>query len=79
MNECLAVYELLKDRTKALREMAGNDFCYVLSTKWLKQWKEYVGYEQLVGEEQQNKNKKDKMIGKRHPGKINNDIIASKT
>ena len=36
MNECLAVYELLKDRTKALREMAGNDLCYVLSTKWLK-------------------------------------------
>lgn len=49
---------------------------YLLSTKWLQDWKDYVGYDQLIAEEE-DKPKKDKKFGRRHPGKINDDITAS--
>lgn len=75
--ECLELDQLLKKRTTKMRELKQNDMCYLLSTKWLQDWKQYVGYSQLVGDEEEKSNKKDKKVGKRHPGKINTDIIAS--
>ena len=47
--------------------------CYVLSTRWLKDWKDFVGYDATVKEDQKFDKKS---YGKRHPGKINIDIIA---
>jgi hypothetical protein len=71
--QCLELHELLKDRISKLRQLETGDFCFILSTKWLRDWKDYVGYDGTVGED-----KKDKRYyGKRHPGKINSDIIAS--
>ncbi len=48
--QCLELHELLKNRTNKLRAMKNNELCYLLSTNWLKEWKEFVGYEQLVGD-----------------------------
>jgi hypothetical protein len=56
--------------------MKNNELCYLLSTRWLQEWKEYVGYEQLVGDEEEKTSKKDKRFGKKNPGKINADIVA---
>ena len=48
--------------------------CFVLSSKWLRDWKDFVGYDGTVMEGE----KIDKKYyGKRHPGKINSDILAS--
>lgn len=77
MTECLELHQLLKNRTAKLRELKETDLCYLISTKWLQDWKQYVGYSQLVGDEDEKSTKKDKKYGKRHPGKINSDIIAS--
>ena len=77
--QCLELHELLKDRTARLRAMKTGELCYLLSTRWLQDWKEYVGYEALIGEEPEKAGKKDKKYGKRHPGKINSDITASGT
>lgn len=78
-SQCLELHELLKNRTAGLRAMKSGELCYLLSTRWLQDWKEYVGYEVLVGEETEKQGKKDKKYGKRHPGKINTDITASGT
>jgi hypothetical protein len=57
--------------------MKEHELVYLLSTKWLQDWKDYVGYDQLVGDEEDKKDKKDKKFGKRYPGRINDDITAS--
>lgn len=76
LNQCLQLHELLKDRTNRLRKLETGDFCYILSTKWLRDWKDYVGYQFSTEEEGQSKYK-DKSYGRKKPGKINVDITAS--
>ena len=49
-NQCLHLHELLSNRTNKLRAMKDNEPAYLLSTKWLQDWKDYVGYDQLVGD-----------------------------
>jgi hypothetical protein len=49
-NQCLHLHELLSNRTAKLRAMKEHELAYLLSTKWLQDWKDYVGYEQLVGD-----------------------------
>lgn len=69
---------MLKNRTSKIRELKDNEFCCILSTKWLREWKEYVAYDKITGDpEAEDSKKKDKKYGRRHPGKINTDIIAS--
>jgi hypothetical protein len=75
MAECLGMHELLINRTAALRTLETGELCYLLSCDWLREWKEYVGYSQFTGDEE-NQNHKHKRFGKKHPGKINTDIIA---
>ncbi len=70
------MHELLKDRTNRLRQLETGDFCYILSTKWLRDWKDYVAYEQTLGEDSDQKHK-DKHFGRRSPGKMNSDLLAS--
>lgn len=36
--ECLELYELLTNKTKLLKEEKLN-YCYLISTKWLEDWK----------------------------------------
>lgn len=48
--ECLHLHELLSNRTAKLRAMKEHELVYLLSTKWLQDWKDYVGYDQLVGD-----------------------------
>lgn len=52
------------------RLKACEDYAFLLSTKWLREWKDYVGYDNLYGEGG------DKKMGKRAPGHINNDIVV---
>lgn len=73
--QCLQMHDLLKDRTAKLRKMETGNFCYILSTKWLRDWKDFVAYEQTLGEDTDHKHK-DKHFGRRSPGKINTDLIA---
>ena len=73
MEQCLKMHELLKDRNSKLRKLETGDWCYVLSNRWLKDWKDFVGYDATVKEDE----KIDKKYyGKRPPGKINIDIMA---
>ena len=51
MEQALRMHELLSNRTAALRKLSTGELCYVLSTKWLSEWKEYVGYEHITGDE----------------------------
>lgn len=72
-SQCLEIHELLKDRTSRLRKLESNEMCYMISTKWLREWKDYVGYDATVKEDE----KVDKRYyGKRYPGRINIDITA---
>lgn len=60
-----------------MKELKDFDLCYLLSTKWLKDWKEYVGFDYLINPSEEALAKKDKRTGKKHPGKINADIIIT--
>lgn len=60
-----------------MKELKDFDLCYLLSTKWLKDWKEYVGFDLLINPSEEALAKKDKRTGKKHPGKINADIIIT--
>ena len=72
--QCLELHDLIKNRTTRLKELETGNLCYILSTKWLNEWKDFVGYRSIVGDG----DKPDKKYyGKRLPGKINIDIIAS--
>ena len=39
LKQCLSLHELLKERTSQLRQLETGDMCYVISTKWLRDWK----------------------------------------
>ena len=51
-----------------------DDYAYIISTKWLREWKEYAGYESLYSE---NSSQLDKKMGRKNPGIINSDLIVS--
>lgn len=57
--------------------MKDYDLCYLLSTKWLKDWKQYVGFDLLIDPSEEALAKKDEKVGKKHPGKINADIVIT--
>ena len=49
----------------------NKNTCYVLSKKWLNNWKKYVSYDELTTNIEPN----IKSFGQVHPGKINIDIV----
>lgn len=60
-----------------MKELKDYDLCYLLSTKWLKDWKDYVGFDLLIDPSEEALARKDKRTGKKHPGKINADIVVT--
>lgn len=45
VSEATQIHILLNERHEKLKQ--SKDWVYILSTKWLKEWKEYVGYDDL--------------------------------
>ena len=63
---------LLQSRQQRLKKC--EDYAYLISTKWLRDWKDYTGYDSLYSE---NSSQSDKKMGKRNPGIINADLIVN--
>lgn len=67
-----ATYFLERDKEQYLK--SENDFVYVISTNWLKEWRQYTSYDQITQGELPDEN----WFGKYPPERINQDIIISK-
>lgn len=49
VTQATQMHVLLNERHEKLKK--SENFVYILSTKWLKEWKQYVGYDHLFSDE----------------------------
>lgn len=73
VTEATQIHILLNSRHEKLKE--SKDFVYLLSTKWLREWKDYVGYDEMFTDQKEGAG--GKKTGKKRPGPPNSDLTRT--